>query len=246
MTRFERLKGFWQGAFSWTRSHKLLTALLLVVLWITLEVVTLPFGDVKRLKTSNPTDTAFMREHEEQARSQGKSFKKDQRWVSLREIPKDVINAVIISEDGTFWSHSGFDWFEFRESIERNLKDGRASRGASTITQQLAKNLYLTASKNPLRKLREWILTWYIEQVLSKQRILEIYLNVIEWGAGIYGIEAASQCYFAKSASGLTRTEAARLAAVIPNPRRYRVDKETRYLERRSELILSRMAAQGL
>jgi monofunctional glycosyltransferase len=246
MAQFERVRRFWQRAFSWMRAHKLLTAVLVVLSWITFEVVTLPFGDVRRLRTNNPTETAFMREHEEQAREQGKSFKKMQRWVPLRDIPRDVINAVIISEDGTFWSHSGFDWFEFRESIERNLKEGRAARGASTITQQLAKNLYLSSSKNPLRKLREWILTWYIEQSLSKPRILEIYLNVIEWGWGIYGIEGAAQHYFGKPASALSRTEAARLAAVIPNPRRYRVDKETRYLERRSELILSRMAAQGL
>jgi monofunctional glycosyltransferase len=246
MAQFERVQRFLHRALSWMRTHKLLTAALFFVSWILFEVVTLPFGDVRRLRTNNPTETAFMREHEEQAREQGKPFKKVLRWIPLRDIPRDVINAVIISEDGTFWSHSGFDWFEFRESIERNLKEGRAARGASTITQQLAKNLYLSSSKNPLRKLKEWILTWYIEQSLSKQRILEIYLNVIEWGWGIYGIEGASQHYFGKPASALSRTEAARLAAVIPNPRRYRVDKETRYLERRSELILSRMAAQGL
>jgi monofunctional biosynthetic peptidoglycan transglycosylase len=187
-----------------------------------------------------------MQEHAQEALEQGKQFKKVQRWISISAIPRDAINAVIISEDGTFWTHSGFDWFEFRESIELNLKEGRAARGASTITQQLVKNLYLSPSKNPLRKIKEWVLTWYIERTLSKQRILELYLNVIEWGRGIYGIEAASQQYFAKSASSLSREESARLAAVIPNPRRYRVDKETRYLERRSQLILSRMAAQGL
>jgi monofunctional biosynthetic peptidoglycan transglycosylase len=168
-----------------------------------------------------------------------------QRWIPLSKIPKDVINAVIVAEDGTFWEHGGFDWFEFRESIERNLKEGRPARGASTITQQLVKNLYLSPSKNPLRKLKEWVLTWYMEQTLSKHRILELYLNVIEWGRGIYGIEVSAQAYFGKSASMLSRDEAARLAAVIPNPRRYRVDKETRYLEQRSQLILSRMAARG-
>jgi monofunctional biosynthetic peptidoglycan transglycosylase len=231
---------------TWVRSHKLITVVGIVLAWIVLEIVTLPFGDVRRLKTNNPVETAFMREHEEQAIADGKRFKKIQRWISYGAIPKDAINAVIISEDGTFWTHSGFDWFEFRESIERNLKEGRAARGASTITQQLVKNLYLSPSKSPLRKLREWVLTWYMERTLSKQRILELYLNVIEWGWGIYGIESASVQYFGKSASFLSREESARLAAVIPNPRRYRVDKETRYLERRSQLILNRMAAQGL
>ena len=246
MERLERIQRSWKGLFSWVRGHKFLTVFVVAIAWIVLEIMTLPFGDVRRLKTANPSETAFMREHEEEAIAQGKHFKKIQRWIVFNAVPKDAINAVIVSEDGTFWSHSGFDWFEFRESIERNLREARAARGASTITQQLVKNLYLSPSKNPLRKLKEWVLTWYVERTLSKQRILELYLNVIEWGWGIYGIEAASQQYFGKSATFLSREESARLAAVIPNPRRYRVDKETRYLERRSNLILSRMAAQGL
>ncbi|MCX6143891.1 MAG: monofunctional biosynthetic peptidoglycan transglycosylase [Ignavibacteriales bacterium] len=246
MARYEWIQRIWKVSFAWVRRHKFLTLIFILTGWIVLEIVTLPFGDVRRLKTANPGETAFMREHEQQAIAEGKHFKKIQRWIAFSAIPKDAINAVIVSEDGTFWSHSGFDWFEFRESIERNMKEGRAARGASTITQQLVKNLYLSSSKNPLRKLKEWMLTWYIERTLSKQRILELYLNVIEWGWGIYGIEAASQKYFGKSASLLSREESARLAAVIPNPRRLKVDRETPYLERRSQLILSRMAAQGL
>jgi monofunctional biosynthetic peptidoglycan transglycosylase len=246
MGKLAGIEKSWKSLFSWVRAHKFLTGFGIAVAWIVLEILTLPFGDVRRLKTANPGETAFMREREEQAIAEGKQSKKIQRWIAFSAIPKDAINAVIISEDGTFWSHSGFDWFEFRESIERNLKEGRAARGASTITQQLVKNLYLSSSKNPLRKLKEWVLTWYIERTLSKQRILELYLNVIEWGWGVYGIEAASQQYFGKSAALLSREESARLAAVIPNPRRYRIDKETRYLERRSQLILNRMAAQGL
>jgi monofunctional biosynthetic peptidoglycan transglycosylase len=228
------------------RAHKTLSFLIILSLWILVEFGTLPYWDVSQLKSTNPGETAFMREHREEAEEQGKPFKKVQRWVPLSRISKDAINAVIVSEDGTFWTHGGFDWFEFRESLERNVKEGRAARGASTITQQLVKNLYLSSSKNPLRKLKEWVLTWYMEQQLSKSRILELYLNVIEWGRGVYGIESASQQYFGKSASMLSREEAARLAAVIPNPRRYRVDNETRYLEHRSQLILSRMAARGL
>jgi monofunctional biosynthetic peptidoglycan transglycosylase len=246
MDTSEWIRSSWKALYSRIRTHKILTVFVIACVWIVLEIVTLPLGDVRRLRTVNPGETAFMREHEEEAIAQGKRFRKIQQWISLGAVPRDAINAVIISEDGTFWSHSGFDWFEFRESIERNLKEGRAARGASTITQQLVKNLYLSPSKNPLRKLKEWVLTWYVERTLSKRRILEIYLNVIEWGWGIYGIEAASRQYFGKSASMLSREESARLAAVIPNPRRYRVDKETRYLERRWQLILSRMAAQGL
>ncbi len=229
----------------WMRSHKVLSVCIVLGIWLLLEFGTLPYGDISKLRNSNPTETAFMREHRQEAEREGKTFRLTQRWIPLNRIPRDAVNAVIVAEDGTFWSHAGFDWFEFRESLERNLKEGRASRGASTITQQLAKNLYLSSSKNPLRKLKEWVLTWYMERTLNKQRILELYLNVIEWGRGIYGIEAASRQYFGKSASLISREEAARLAAVIPNPRRYRADKETRYLERRSQLILDRMGARG-
>ena len=240
------LKNSWIRFISWVLAHKVLSLCFAIAGWILLEIATLPFGDVRQLVSSNPTETAFMRMHAEEAAAQRKPFKRMQRWIPLNKIPKDAINAVIVSEDGTFWTHSGFDWFEFRESLERNWKEGRAARGASTITQQLVKNLYLSSSKNPLRKVKEWILTWYVERTLTKERILELYLNVIEWGWGIYGVEAASEQYFGKPASLLSREESARLAAVIPNPRRYRVDKETRYLERRSELILERMAARGL
>ena len=229
----------------WARAHKVWTGGIVFSAWIMLEIVLLPYADIVRLKRTAPTETAFMRMHQEQAANEGKAFKKVYRWVPFNRISRDAVNAVIVAEDGTFWSHSGFDLFELRESIERNLSEGRPARGASTITQQLAKNLYLSPSKNPLRKLKEWILTWWMEQTLSKQRILELYLNVIEWGRGIYGIEAASQTYFGKPASALTREDGARLAAVIPNPRIFRVDRETRYLQRRSRLILNRMAARG-
>jgi monofunctional biosynthetic peptidoglycan transglycosylase len=167
-----------------------------------------------------------------------------QRWVSLRQIPQVAIDAVIVAEDGTFWSHGGFDWFEFRESLLRNIREFRFARGASTITQQLVKNLYLSSSKDPLRKAKEWILTWKMERTLSKARIVELYLNVIEWGNGVYGIEAAARYYFQKSVTELTREESARLAAIIPNPKRYRVDSQ--YVLRRTRLILSRMEARGV
>ncbi len=212
---------------------------------LVLQLAVLPYGEVLAYRRTNPKETAFMREQEEAAREKGRRFRKMQYWIPLREIPRDAVNAVIVAEDGTFWTHGGFDWYEFRESVERNLEEGRAARGASTITQQLVKNLFLSASKNPLRKLKEWALTWFTERVMSKSRILELYLNVIEWGDGVYGIEAASRYYFDESASQLTREQAARLAAIIPSPRRHRADVDSRYVVRRSRLVLERLAARG-
>lgn len=222
----------------------LLTIILVIIVLI--QVVFLPYDDVRKLKTKNPGETAFMREHAAQAKEESHRFRKLQRWIPYASIPRDAIDAVIVSEDGTFWSHDGFDWFEFKESVERNFEEGRAVRGASTITQQLVKNLYLSSSKNPLRKLKEWVLTWYIERQLRKSRILELYLNVIEWGEGVYGIEAASQYYFDKSASELNREECVRLAAIIPSPRKHRADVDSKYVLRRSKLILERMEARGM
>jgi len=211
-----------------------------------LQIAILPYGGVIQLRTKNPSETAFMQAHAERMKDIKRSYRKTQYWIPLKSISKDAIEAVVVAEDGTFWSHDGFDWFEFKESIERNFEEGRAVRGASTITQQLVKNLYLSSSKNPLRKIKEWILTWYIEQQLSKSRILEIYLNIIEWGDGVYGIEAASRYYFDKSANALTRDECARLAAIIPSPRRHRADVDSKYVLRRSKLILDRMEARGM
>ncbi len=235
-----------QRILNWLWHNKIKSLFGVLLLWMFFEVLFLPFGEISRLKSANPIETAFMRHHEERAREEGKPFTKRQRWIPLSRLPKHLLNAVLVSEDGTFWSHDGFDWFEFRESFERNLRDGKFTRGASTITQQLVKNLFLSPSKNPLRKVKEWILTWRVEQVLSKSRILELYMNVIEWGDGIYGAEAASQYYFGISATLISRTEAARLAAVIPNPRRYRPNGTSRYIARRAELILGRMSARGL
>jgi monofunctional biosynthetic peptidoglycan transglycosylase len=220
--------------------------LLLFLVIILLQIVLLPYEEIRKLKSKNPKETAFMREQEARAKKNNRSFQKMQTWISLKSVPQGAIDAVIVSEDGTFWTHEGFDWFEFKESIERNFEEGRAARGASTITQQLVKNLYLSSSKNPIRKLKEWVLSWYMEQQLSKSRILEIYLNIIEWGVGVYGIEAASHYYFDKSASELNREECARLAAIIPSPRKHRADVDSKYVLRRSKLILERMEARKM
>jgi len=228
------------------RRHPIKSLLLFFFSSVLLQILFLPYSNIRLLKTKNAGETAFMIEHAEKAKNENRPFHKIQYWIPLRTIPQDAVDAVIVSEDGTFWSHHGFDWFEFRESIERNFEEGRAVRGASTITQQLVKNLYLSSSKNPLRKMKEWMLTWYMEQQLSKSRILELYLNVIEWGDGVYGIEAASHYYFDKSASGLSREECARLAAIIPSPRKHRADVDSKYVLRRSTLILERMNTRGM
>jgi monofunctional glycosyltransferase len=163
-------------------------------------------------------------------------------WLPYNSISPHLRNAVVIAEDSSFFQHSGYDIDEIRESVKRNWREKRFARGASTITQQLAKNLYLSTSRNPLRKIREFFIAQELERSLSKRRIFEIYLNVIEWGDGVYGIEPASRKYFGKSSSELLPEEAAILAAMIPNPRRYTPARNLKYLERRKKEILERLA----
>jgi len=241
-----RLRAAIENFIQLLKQNPLKSLVILLAAIILLQIVFLPYGDVKQLKTKNPGETAFMREYAEREKKENRPFHKMQNWISIKSIPKEAIDAVVVAEDGMFWSHGGFDWFEFKESVERNFEEGRAARGASTITQQLVKNLYLSSSKNPMRKFKEWILTWYMEQQLNKSRILEIYFNVIEWGDGVYGIEAASQYYFDKPATDLNRDECTRLAAIIPSPRKHRADVDSKYVLRRSKLILERMEARGM
>lgn len=228
----------------WEKKWKIL--LIGFAVWIVAEIAFLPFGDVVGLKKKNPTETAFMRNYAEKARIEKKTRKWKQEWIRLDEIPHHVRNAIIISEDGSFWWHNGFDWFELKESFKRNVMEFRVARGASTITQQLAKNLYLSPSKDPLRKLKEWILTFWLEKNLSKNRILEIYLNILEMGEGVYGVQSGSRYHFGKSVSMLSREEAARLATVIPNPKKYKANSTSRYIDRQSRIILKRMEARNL
>ena len=201
--------------------------------------VTLP--DVRGLATDNPTSTAWMRLREEEAARQGKTLRHVQRWVPYARISPSLKRAVLVAEDDAFFQHDGIDYVQLRKSIETDLARGRAVRGASTITQQLAKNLYLSPSRDPLRKLKEWIIARRLEAALSKQRIFEIYLNVIEWGDGIWGVEAASRTYFGVSASALGPSQSALLAGAIVNPRRLSPARPTRRLRNRQAIILARM-----
>jgi len=153
---------------------------------------------------------------------------------------------VIIAEDDKFWSHKGFDLDAIQKALEKDLEKGKFKFGGSTISQQLVKNLYLTPSKNPLRKAKEAIITWRIERTLKKRRIIELYLNVVEWGEGIFGIEVAAQHYYSKPAMALSPQEAARLAAVLPNPRRYRPNGSSKYVEKRATIIYDIMVRRGV
>ncbi len=203
--------------------------------------LTLP--DVRSLATTNPASTAFMKLREEEAAREGRRLRHLQRWVPYSRISKNLQRAVLVAEDSRFFEHEGVDLEEIRKSIEINMERGGAVRGGSTITQQLAKNLYLSPSRDPLRKLRELVIARRMEAALSKARILEIYLNVIEWGDGIWGAEAAARQYFGVAASALTREQAALLAAAIINPRLHNPARPDRRLVARRALILARMGS---
>jgi monofunctional biosynthetic peptidoglycan transglycosylase len=203
--------------------------------------LTLP--DVRALRTENPRSTAFMDLRASEARRRGERVTKDQRWVAYARISPNLKRAVLVAEDSGFWKHEGIDFEQLRESMEVNWERGEFARGASTITQQLAKNLYLSPSKNPVRKLRELLIARRLEAELSKQRILELYLNVIEWGDGIWGAEAAARRYFRKSSSDLSAQESALLAAAIINPRILDPGHPSARLRRRQQMIARRMGA---
>ncbi len=212
----------------------------ILVVYIGYEYFTYP--DVSVLTKQNPKSTAWMEMRDREGRSTGRKPQRHQIWKPIRAIPANLKNAVLIAEDAAFFRHEGLDYGEIREAIKINAEKMEFARGASTITQQLAKNLYLSPSKNPVRKLKEMLLTFSLEKHLSKNRIFEIYLNVIEWGDGIYGAEAAARAYFGKSCSELSDSEAAALAAVIINPRRYSPVNPGKRIRRRTAMIEARMA----
>lgn len=226
-----------RSRFAWSRW--LVGALGVGFAYLAWMYLTLP--DVRVLATTNPETTAFIEIRRDEAHDAGKSFTLRRRWVPYNRISNHLKRAVIVAEDSAFFEHEGLDYQQIRESIEDSLEEGGAMRGASTITQQLAKNLYLSESRNPTRKLKELIITRRLETALSKRRIFEIYLNSIEWGDGIFGCEAAARAYFGKSAADLGPAEAAMLAGAIINPRVHSPAKPTRRLLRRQQIILGRM-----
>jgi monofunctional biosynthetic peptidoglycan transglycosylase len=200
---------------------------------------TLP--DVAQLKQKNPKTTALMELRDEEYKKKNIRATRRQFWVSYGAISEHLKKAVLVSEDAAFFSHKGVDVNELKAALKKDWETMSFSRGGSTITMQLAKNLYLNPSKNPLRKVREIVIAHQLERALSKRRIFEIYLNVVEWGRNIYGIEAASRHYFGKSAAALEPLEAATLAALLPSPR----NSKDRSIVSRRNLILSRLASVG-
>jgi monofunctional biosynthetic peptidoglycan transglycosylase len=195
-----------------------------------------------RLKQRNPDTTAFIEKRSREAVAQGKVPQKRMVWIPSERISPHLLHAVISAEDPNFWKHRGVDRIAMWEALKKDWRERRLVRGGSTVDQQLAKNLFLSPSKNPLRKVQEIIAAVEMEIFLGKKRILEIYVNVIEWGDGVYGAEAAAQHYFKGSASSLTPEQAAYLAAIIPGPRgAYNPAKYPDRVQRRALWILSRI-----
>jgi monofunctional biosynthetic peptidoglycan transglycosylase len=198
----------------------------------------LEMPDISALRASNPTVTALMKTRQTQAKDKGHTLERHWTWVPLSRISPYLRQAVVAGEDASFFTHEGFDWEGIKDAALYNLEAGKLKRGGSTITQQLAKNLYLSSERSLLRKVREALITRSLEHHLTKERILELYLNIAEWGQGIYGAEAAARHHFKKSSRDLTADEAAWLAAVLPSPRRYDPIRKTTFLTRRHDRIL--------
>ncbi len=194
----------------------------------------------------NPTSTAFMRTQLERMQEKNPDAKLQHRWVPYNRISNNLKRAIIAAEDANFAEHEGIDWDALQKAYEKNARRGKVVSGGSTITQQLAKNLFLSGERSYLRKLQEMVITYMLETMMDKRRIFEIYLNVVEWGNGVYGAEAAAQRYFGKPAAALSPQEAARLAVILPNPRYFGRHLDSGYLARRSALILQRMNSAEL
>jgi len=227
----------------WVRKVGRVVAVLFGAGFVYAAFLYLTLPDVRPLRTANPDTTAFMELRASEARAKGAAPKKVQRWVPYTRISGNLKRAVLVAEDSGFWQHEGIEFEQMKESIEANIERLEFARGGSTITQQLAKNLYLSPSKNPVRKLREILIARRLEAELTKQRILELYLNVIEWGDDIYGAEAAARTYFGKSAAELSPQESALLAGAIINPHIHSPAHPTARLRRRQQMIMRRMGA---
>lgn len=210
---------------------------LVVYVWATLP-------DVRPLAIENPTTTAFMQIRAGEAAAAGRELRHVQEWVPYAQIPAHLRRAVLIAEDDAFFQHKGVDLVQLRRAIEESWSEGVPLRGASTITQQLAKNLYLSSARSSLRKFRELIIARRLEAALTKERIFEIYLNVIEWGGGVWGVGAAARVHFGVPASALTHEQAALLAGAIINPRVLSPSDPPRRLQARQEIILERMGRE--
>lgn len=211
----------------------LLALFLLYQLWI--------FGHIVYWKWNNPATTAFMDEQQARLAETNPDAELRYRWVDYGRISPQLKRAIVASEDAKFLQHEGFDWEGIQTAWEKNLQKGRIVAGGSTISQQLAKNLFLSSRRTPWRKAEEALITVMLESVMDKRRIFEIYLNVIEWGDGVFGAESAARHYFRVPASRLSAGQAAKLAAMVPNPRYYDTHRNDRTLLRKTRIIQRRM-----
>ncbi len=200
------------------------------------------FGHVLWWRSHNPSDTAFMSEQLDKLQQKRPDAELRHKWVPYNRISPNLKQALVASEDAKFLEHEGFDWEGIQTAWEKNLKKGRIVAGGSTISQQLAKNLFLSSGRTPWRKLEEALITVMLEAVMDKRRIFEIYLNVIEWGNGVFGAEAAARYYFKTTAANLGPAQAARLAAMVPNPRYFDTHRNDSRLVRKAGIILRRMS----
>jgi monofunctional biosynthetic peptidoglycan transglycosylase len=225
------LKTLWR--WSWRAFLLVLIALTAVQFWFLVHVW--------YWAGNNPESTAFMRARLEILQDKNPKAQLRQQWVPYTRISGHLKRAIIAAEDAKFVSHNGFDWDGIQKAYEKNLREGEIVAGGSTITQQLAKNLFFSGERTWWRKAQEAVVAVMIETVMSKRRILEIYLNVIEWGEGVFGAEAAARLHYGTTAAGLSAEQAARLASIVPSPRRYGPASDTAYLQRRTQTILARM-----
>lgn len=194
----------------------------------------------------NPSSTSFMRNQLAILQEKNPQAQLKQQWIPYERISNHLKRAIIAAEDANFSEHDGIDWTALEKAYQKNNKKGRIVFGGSTITQQLAKNLFLSGQRSYIRKAEEFLITLMLEAVMDKERIFEIYLNVVEWGNGVFGAEAAARHYYGISASSLSAGQAARLAVMLPNPRYYDAHRGSAYLQRRTELIMRRMRASTL
>lgn len=225
--------------FSAAGASLVLVALLAIGYWTWLP-------DVSDLRSRNLMTTRYVRIYVDRVRRQGERPSVAMQWMPLSRISKNLRRAVLIAEDDRFYRHDGVDWYELRKAMRYNVRKRKFARGASTITQQVARNLFLSPSRRPRRKLKEILIARHLERELEKDRILELYLNIVEWGEGVFGAEAASRTYFGKPASELTPVEAVELAAALPSPYRWNPsqppDERTRKVRKH---FLKRMREEG-
>lgn len=219
--------------FLWRAVLTLILLVVLYQLWIFIQICW--------WIDHNPSRSAFMKSTLAEMQAIDPDAELRHKWVEYKRISPNLKRAVIAAEDTKFVDHEGFDWEGIQKAYEKNLKKGKIVAGGSTISQQLAKNLFLSTKRTPWRKLEEAVITFMLEQMMTKRRILEIYLNIIEWGNGIFGAEAAARYYYGTSAANLSQYQAARLAAMVPRPKFYQKNPNARGLARRTGTIQARM-----